>query len=479
MITIKSNLRMAFLLTLSAIFGYWGCSSSDNPVQPPPDKQPPASVTAQTMGQTSVTLFSNVTSFSQIDDFMGGADEVVDLEIPDLDNNANASQLARKIKGQSLNVLSRHFDKVTLPKTAQQDSVVFDVTERDSVEGVTHRVSLIYNPQTQRARFFIVGFDYREDNPLEYDSTEVAANLNGTIFDDSDDVLLSLNTLRRLKPGQLIREESGSFVPDPPAPGADPTGGVLTNDITYSNSSFISRSAATFAYHEGSGGNYEKTSEFSDGTTHREAATFNSDGTGSFEEDRRDGTMVRGTFDSPEDDGQGSYELTTTFKAGHDPSKVTESGEFTYNVADSTISGTFTKIQTKLDGSTATDRVEVSQTRVGDILSTTLNVESAEDGMGFIAITESPDVDQLHGEWNNADGTFVTFTAQSFSEGSSHLEAKQYASEVAFQNNEPALATGVFDFYPDGSGRGVVTEGTDIYDVVIRPDGTVEVTKRP
>lgn len=478
MTPIKSLKRLVLLSAFSAV-GYWGCSSSDNPAKPVPDDNPPVNKTAQTMGQTSVTLFSNATSFSQIDDFMGGADEVVDLDIPDLNNRANASQLARKIKNQSLSVLSNHFDKVTLPKTAQDDSVVFDVTERDSIKGVTHRASLIYNPKTQQARFFFTGFDRRADDPLEYDSTEVKANLNGTIFDDSDDILLSVSVLRRLRPGQLIREEVGSFVPDPPAPGADPTGGVLMNQITYSNSSFISRSEATFSYHEGSGGNFEKTSEFSDGTTHREAATFNSDGTGSFEEDRRDGTMVRGTFDSPEDDGQGSYELTTTFKAGHDPSKTTESGEFTYNVSDSTISGTFTKIETKLDGSTVTDRVEVSQTRVGDILSTTLNIESAEDGMGFIAITESPEVDQLHGEWNNPDGTFVTFTAQSFSEGSSHLEAKQYASEVAFQNNEPAIATGVFDFYPDGSGRGVVTEGTDIYDVVIRADGTIEVTKRP
>ncbi len=473
----KRTVSVVYLLFLSTALVFGGCSSSDNPAQPVPEEN--TSTTAKTMSQTSVALFSNMSSFSQVDDFMSGPDEVADLEIPEFDDRGSAGQIANKTKEMALRTFRADIKKFDRAWTAQVDSVIFDSTVRDSVAGVTRRFKLTFNFQTSRARFFVVGFDYRSQHPLEYDSTEVVADLNGTIFDESDDVLVSLESLRRFKPGQLIREERGSFLPDPHAPGTEPEGGVLTSEINYSSASFILRTQATFTYHEGMGGSYEKTSGFSDGTTHRESATFAGDGSGSFEEDRRDGTRVRGDFNSPEDDGQGSYQLATTFPSGHDPSSVTESGSFTINSADSTLNGTFERVATQLDGSTVRDQVEVSQTRIGAVLSTTLNIESGDGGLGFLVITESPDVDQVRGEWNNADGTFVTFTAQAFGDGSSHFIAKQFASEVAFQNNEPAIATGEFDFYPDGSGRGVVTEGTDVYDVTIRSDGTIEITKRP
>ncbi|NIQ02941.1 MAG: hypothetical protein GWO19_21895, partial [Nitrospinaceae bacterium] len=269
-----------------------------------------------------------------------------------------------------------------------------------------------------------------------------------------------------------------SFVPDAHDPGTEPTGGVLTNDIIYSNSNFISSTSARLEYHEGEGGSYFKESMFSDGSTSREEATFNEDGTGTFSELRRDGTQIEGEFDTGQQDGQGSFSLTTTFPAGHDPVSISESGEFTIDGSDSTVQGSFDREVTFQDGSKENESVTVDQTRVGDVLTTTLNVEKSDGSGGFITIVETDDVDKVSGEWTNADETFVVFSAESYTDNSAHLEFDVYESEVAFENGAEPIASGVFDFYPDGSGRGTVTDGEQTYDVTIHPDGSKTIEPR-
>ncbi len=221
-----------------------------------------------------------------------------------------------------------------------------------------------------------------------------------------------------------------------------------------------------------------RTSKFSDGRESSEEATFNVDGTGTFSESRRDGTQIDGTFDSAEEDGKGGFSLTTTFPAGHDPVSVRESGEFDINSSDSTISGSFEREVTLLNGDVEKESVMVSQVRVGDVLTTSLNVENADGSNGHITITESPEVDQVSGEWTNTDETFLVFTAESYPDESAHLDAKVYANEVAFEDGAEPIASAVFDFYPDGSGMGVVTEDGKIYDVTIHPDGSVTIKER-
>lgn len=477
----RSNMLTVVLFLGLALLYQMGCSSSDNPAGPDNNGDNNTETkNVETASQASVEINATISSFNQIAEFVGGPNAIAELDIPDFGNPSVAARFGKRIKARALRSIKKRPDVWQRAErmAVAGDSVVFDITERDSVGGVTYRVRLSYDSETDVARFFVVGFDYAEPHILDYDSTEVRAYLNGTLLNDSDDVLISLENLKRFKPGQLIKEEKGSFIPDAHAPGAEPDGGVLTNDITYSNSSFISKSSARFEYHEGSGGSYSKTSDFSDGTTHHEAATFNADGTGTFEETRRDGTEVSGTFDSAEEDGSGGYTLTTTFPPDHDPASISESGQFTFNVADSTINGTFEKEVTRLDGTKENESATITQNRVGDVLVTTINVENADGSSGFLTITESPDVDNVSGEWTNADGTFVVFTAQNYSDGSSHLEFQQYASEEAFENGVDPILTGEFDFYPDGSGKGVITEGDVVYDIIINPDGTWVITKR-
>ena len=474
----KSFSTRTFTLILCLLLMLMFACSSENPTSSDNDDDQ-VNEMVQSTSSSSVEIYQNISSFKQVTNLIQGPAAIADLDVPEVKDPDTATNFARSMKQKAFTLLAN--DMKALSKNGQVafgDSVIWDVTERNDQEGVTYRVSLIYDNVTGEARLFVVGFDYLEGHPLEYDSTEIRADLNFTILDDSDDVLLSLENLKRYKPGQLISEERGSYVPDAHAPGTEPDGGILMSEVKYSNSSFISSTTATLEFHEGQGGSYMRTSKFSDGSESSEEATFNVDGTGTFSESRRDGTQINGTFDSAEEDGKGAFSLNTTFPAGHDPVSVRESGEFDINASDSTISGSFEREVTLLNGDVEKESVMVNQTRIGDVLTTSLNVENADGSNGHITITESPEVDQVAGEWTNADETFVVFTAESYPDDSAHLDAKVYADEAAFENGAEPIVSAVFDFYPDGSGMGVVTEDGKIYDVIIHPDGSVTITER-
>lgn len=463
----KMFLQGLALLTVLAI-GFAGCSK--NPTDPGNNEEVNESV--KIAGNTSVDIYNNLAAFKQVNELMRGAEALAQMDIPEFKNPGQAMSFARNIRQKAFANSPKNL-KVDQLTGAMGDTVIWDVTYHDPVLNITFRSRLIYNDETGHARLSLVGFEYPPNHPLEYDSTEIAADLNFTLLNDQDDVLLSLKNFKRFRPGRLIAEEKGSFIPDPYLPGGEPTGGVLESEITYNNSSFIRETKARFEYHEGVGGSYSKETKFADGKSSSEAVTFNEDGTGSFSETRRDGTRVEGTFDSAERDGQGGYTRTITFRAGHDPASISESGEFTINAADSTLNGTFERAVRFRDGRIEREEVSVQQTRVGDLLSTSLNVQKSDGSHGFINLVETPEVDQVSGEWTNVDETFVVFTAEYYPDGSVHLEFKVYENEAAFENGAAPILSGEFDFYPDGSGSGVITEGDKSYNVTINPDGSV------
>ena len=212
--SIKSKLCTGSLVVATSFLFQFGCSSSNNPAQPDNGGKKSENENAEALSKTTVGVYENISSVGQISGFMSGADNLVELDIPELEDRSAATTFAKAVKAKSITAFKKSPDVLRLSQSTQTDSVVFDVTERDSLAGLTRRVSLLYNRADDRARFFVVEFDYSSESPLEYDSTEVTAKLNNTLFDDTDDVLTSLHTLRRFKPGQLIREEKGSFIPD-------------------------------------------------------------------------------------------------------------------------------------------------------------------------------------------------------------------------------------------------------------------------
>ena len=462
----------SLILCLSLLYTL-GCSN--DPVSPDEEE---ISESVKTMSSNSAEIYSAVSSVSQITDLLQGPESKIDVGIPEIENPGQALNFYKSLMQKSFDRMNSDSKLFSKNHSVFSDDVIWDVTVRDSIGGFTVRNSLIYNAETDTARLFHVRFDFDDSHRLSYDSTEIKAKLNFTLFNSDDDVLLSLENLKQYKPGRLLQEESVSFIPDPYDPGTEPEGGILESNITYSASSSISSTHARLEYHEGTGGNWSKEVQFSDGTSHSEAITFSKTGTGTFQETRRDGTSIEGTFNSAEEDGQGSFTKTITFPAGHDPVSISESGEFTQNLTDSTLHGSFERVVTFKDGTVRRESVTVDETIENEVKTTTVTVANPDGSGGTITAVESPDGDQLSGEWTNTDGTFLIFSAEAYPDGSAHFEFKLYASKAAYENGEDPIASGEFNYFPDGSGEGQVTEGGQNYDVIVNSDGSTKITKK-
>jgi len=472
----KTKQVLFYLLSMAML--WLSACSSDNQVTSPDNNQKPADPAVQAASERGSDIYKNLSSFNEISKLMQGKNGFANLDVPQVRNPKAAMSFYHEIRREAAIQLQPAMKRGARLEGVTGDSVIFDVTERDSAKGVSQRVILTYDAQSGEGTFTVVRFAFRDSHPLDYDSTVVRLDLNFTLFDDSDDVLKSLENVKRYKPGRLIQEEKGSFIPDPYSPGAEPDGGLLTSEITYSGSSFISKTKERFEYHAGQGGNYSKTTTFSDGKTHLESITFKADGTGTYSETKRDGTRIEGTFDSADQDGVGSFSQTITFPAGHDPVSVHEAGDFTMNLADSTLNGTFSREVTFKDGSVKKESVTIHQSLVGNVKTTELAIQNPDGSSGNITITESLDVNQVAGDWTDADGTFTKFSAENYSDGSAHLIFDVYASQAAYNNQEKPILSGEFDFAPDGSGSGTLTKDGVTYLVTINPDGSVIIVQQ-
>lgn len=449
------------------LVGTIGCSNT--PTEPG-GKLSPA---VESVSKTSAEIYSTVSSVQDIGNLVQGPQSMLDVGVPEVENPQQAMSFARSIIRETVSGAIGDPKFVDQARMVAGDTLIWDVTIRDTLRGFTVRNSLRYDPATGHGRLFHVRFNFDDRHRLTYDSTDVKVDLNFTLFEDADDVLLSLENLKRYKPDRLVQEEQVSFVPDPYEPGAEPDGGVLESTVIYASSSFISSTHSRLEYHEGTGGSWSKEVQYSDGKSSSEAVTFNQDGTGTFEETRRNGTHIVGTFDSADDDGQGSFTKTTTFPEGHDPVSVYEAGQFTINPTDSTLHGSFEKEVRFKDGSVRRESVTVDESITDGVKTTTITVEKPDGSGGTLRIVEGPDGDQIDGEWTNADGTFVIFSAESYPDGSAHFEFKLYASKEAYLNGEDPIASGEFNYFPDGSGQGTVAEGDQQQNVTIGSDGTV------
>ena len=288
-------------LILSALI--WGCES--NPADP--SIVPDENTTANQAARISVDLYNTVASVQTASEFMRGAGEKVELQDVNINNPSGAFAHAKRARQVVLADLAAHGAAINHIDGIAADSLLWQVTNQKPFLGYTETVRLFYDAATGKARLEAIKYNFDNRHWQQYDSAAIRADLNGTLFDDSDDVLLSLQQLQRYKAGHHLQQKQSTFTPDAYAAGSEPTGGIFESTTIYNESSFIQKTEERAEWHQATGGQWQKAVTYSDGSSSSEKAIFNTDETGSFEEVRRDGTKISGTFDSAEHDGNGSF----------------------------------------------------------------------------------------------------------------------------------------------------------------------------
>lgn len=421
--------------------------------------------------ERSVGFYSTVSSVQEVGELMRGADAMVDMQGVDINNPFGMYAHAKRAKLAVLAKIAVHPDRLHKVNSVSGDSLVWEFTRRNEFEGFTETVRFYYDAAIGKGRAEAIKSEFDNRHWLRYDSLVAMIDLNRTLQDDSDDLLVSAEELKQYKNGHHLQEEWSKFVPDAYASGSEPDGGVFEKQTTYIESSFISKTTENAEFHAATGGSWQKTVAYSDASTSSKKVTFTNDGKGTFEETRRNGTKITGSFDSAEKDGVGSFEKTVEFPAGSDPVSIHEAGSFRMD-ADSTLHGSFSKEVRFKDGRVLRESIQVDEAFVNDIKTTTIKVEQHDGSKGTITVEERPDGNRVSGEWTEANGEFYLFTINYYPDGSARLEFSCWASEQDYRDGKPPVVTGIINFNPDSSGSGTVTEGNSSHSVVIGSDGS-------
>ncbi len=337
----------------------------------------------------------------------------------------------------------------------------------DTIRG--KRIALYYNSDNGYATYYEVKYKFPAWRKIIYDSLVVSVNVNYTIFDPSDDILRDLFR-EQLFESKYFVQKINSSLKVTHFNGTQITGAEVTNEAFYHPDRFLIHLHQFIDINPEESGMLREDFEFRDGKTSYRSVTFFPDHTGEFSRQLRDGTMVTGSFNSVEDDLQGTYTETIDFPEGRYVDKIYKSASVSLTLPDSIFNAEYEEIiyfsSSRMDSS----HVSLESQKVAGIKTTDLTVYKPNGAHGEFTITENEEGSTLVGEWLTWNEYYITINAEYYFDGSAHIHYEVFALPYT-PGDKPIL---VADYYlsPDASGNGTITYKGKIYQISF--DGSTE-----
>jgi len=187
--------------------------------------------------------------------------------------------------------------------------------------------------------------------------------------------------------------------------------------------------------------------------------------------------VVTGTFNSVEDDLQGSYSELVDFPEGRYVDRIMRQASVMIMLPDSVFKAWYKEAiffdTGRVDSSSVTLHVE----ELEGLRTTTISRTRPNGAFGTFVVQEREEESVLTGYWITRDGHYIDVTAEYYLDGSGHLHYEVYASEEAFNNGEEPLLVVDYYFSPDQSGTGTLTYDGVTYDVVFDGDGSAVISR--
>ena len=351
-------------------------------------------------------------------------------------------------------------------RKGMSDSLLF--FNDDTTRGV--RQALYYDRQTGMARFYEVKYRFPNWRNIIYDSAEVKADLNFSLDDSLDDVLIGLYQKQDYKPQFFIQTIVHDLrVTD--FENREITGAEIKKITDYHQDWFLSKFTQIARLNPDKSGTLREEFDFKDGTHSDKQVTFRPDNTGEFEEHRRDGTVVSGRFDSYEDDGDGYYEELTDYPTGRFMDKIEKQALLKLELPDSAVTVQFVETKYYGSGKVTTDSASIRTVEQGGIKLTTLTYAKHNGERGVFNIEEGPDQSTVTGNWTTMEGYYLVLNATYYLDGSGHLHYEVYASETDYRNGADPIFVADYEFSPDGGGTGRLTHKGETYQMTFDQSG--------
>jgi hypothetical protein len=353
------------------------------------------------------------------------------------------------LQGSTLmQIAATEFQRHQKENSILADSISISVD--DTLHGVRYFFS--YDNETGLARSYEVKYDkFWPWQKKNYDSTEIVFDFNMTYWNGSDDKLKSIVNIQNFDSNFFIQSILSELIVTD-YDEKEPTGVELQRDSYYKDSMFLQHLVQTVDINPDDSGTLREDFEFRDGSSAFHSVTFYPDQTGEFTKQLRNGITVSGTFDSAEDDNEGSWTETIEFPEGRYIDKILRSAEVVITVPDKIYEISLDETVLFSSGREESASIDIEVEEREDVKTTKIDVLKANGAQGSFTISETDEVSELDGQWYTWNQYYIDIAAEFYADGSGHILYNVY--EPPYQEgNDPIL---VVDYYfsPDGSGTG-------------------------
>jgi hypothetical protein len=456
-------LRWSLVVFLPVLF-FAGCEKSTTD---PSINQLQLSLASEEGLTSSWQTIHNVNSIGEVHSILEGDVEIDQSEFGGIYGTQQLqSEFTKFQNGLTTALMSASPDGITF-----EDSLLWFIDWTDPISGVSVRKALYYSTTTGHARYYEAIYQFPAQLRLAYDSTEVRADLNFTLEDDTDDRFLALYKFTQFKEGFFVQKIEAEAQATDWDTNNEVTGAMASNHVWYREPSRLEELLQQIEINPDESGSINERLDYRDGTFLEKTVNFYSDYTGDFSETWRNGTQINGTFDRLEDDNHASMSRLIDFPNGFFVDNIDQFVDFKLNPVDSTGHILLNEKILFAVGLLDTSQLEIEEYFEGNLKKTHLVAAKSNGSQADLLVTHYPGYDDVDGNYTGPLGYFSLIHAILYKDGSGELWLTVYENEQAYLNGEPPIATIYIRFNPDGSGDGDIAEGENSYSVQVESNG--------
>lgn len=408
-----------------------------------------------------------VSTGSDIQDMTGGGAPSVDQEISGLTAAKTLKTLARELRIRS----NDHLPGQAALLKPQTDSLYYFYD--DTAQGI--RAALYFDDATSVARYYEVRYVFPAWRNMTYDSAEIAVNLNYTLDNDQDDYPEWVFRLQEFKENFMIRNIT-SLLEVTDHNGPEITGFQASVDTYYHQNRRLSHLYQFMEINPDRSGTLRQDYYFNDNTTAFNMVTFYADYTGTFSRTFRDGTTVSGSFNSIEDDLQGSFSETVSFPEGRYIDKIVTDAMIEITLPDSVFSASLTRALYFSSGTVRTISIALDAHEEFGIGVVHLDLTRVNGAHGEFTLQVTETDALLEGNWTTLnDEYYILVSAEYYIDGSCHINYRVFNMPYTAGDNPVFVAD--YYFSPDDEGEGTIEYKNETYTINFDRTDSAEIQK--
>ena len=389
-------------------------------------------------------------------------------EVPELTTTAILTKQAEYLTRELQDKLSKQLPYL---KVFSGDSLLF--FEEKYVGERGSRVAFYYNFNTGMARVYEVVFQFPSWRNIQYDSSEIKADLNFTLDNSGDDLIKEIYNLQLFKESYFVNKiETKIEVTD--YDGTEITGAIAQKEAYYHPDRFLTHLKQSAEINPDQSGSLREDFTYKDGKTAYKTVTFYSNYTGTFSRKLRDDTKISGEFNSVEDDQQGSYSETIDYPEGRYVDKITKSAIVSITLPDSIFNGNFSEMIYFASGKIDSSAISIQTDEDNGTKTTVLEIQKRNGAHGTIEIVETDNESTLNGNWTTWNDYYIIVSAEFYFDGSAHIHYEVY--EPPYNPGDDPVILADYYISPDQSGNGTLSHNGQLYELNFKESGEATIT---